>query len=141
MDCRHKTPYSYRRLPVPPEVVRELKRLKRLQAENRLKYGELYFDDDLVICSEIGQPYNPNTFDKVYKAMLDKAGLPKGKDGFCFHDMRHTHATLLLKKGVNVKVVLERLGHASVKVTLNTYSHVLPDMQEQVLEKLKGIFV
>ncbi|SDF64947.1 tyrosine-type recombinase/integrase [Sporolituus thermophilus] len=136
-----KTPYSYRRLPIPPEVVRELKRLKRLQAENRLKYGELYFDDDLVICSEIGQPYNPNTFDKVYKSMLDKAGMPKGKDGFCFHDMRHTHATLLLKKGVNVKVVSERLGHASVKVTLDTYSHVLPDMQEQVLEKLKGMFI
>jgi integrase len=56
-----------------------------------------------------------------------------------FHDLRHTHATLLLSKGVNVKVISERLGHSNIKVTLDTYSHVLPSMQEEVARKLDEI--
>jgi integrase len=56
-----------------------------------------------------------------------------------FHDLRHTHATLLLSKGVNVKVISERLGHSNIKVTLDTYSHVLPSMQEEVAHKLDEI--
>lgn len=57
-----------------------------------------------------------------------------------FHDLRHTCATLLLLADVNVKVVSERLGHASIELTLNTYSHVLPTMQKKAAEKMTGIF-
>ncbi|KRF61541.1 hypothetical protein ASG99_25310 [Bacillus sp. Soil768D1] len=56
-----------------------------------------------------------------------------------FHDLRHTHATLLLSNGVHVKVISERLGHSNIKVTLDTYSHVLPSMQEEVARKLDEI--
>ena len=56
-----------------------------------------------------------------------------------FHDLRHTHATLLLRQGVHVKVVSERLGHSTVGITLDTYSHVLPDMQEEATEKLEAM--
>ena len=55
------------------------------------------------------------------------------------HDLRHTHATLLLRQGVHVKVVSERLGHSTVGITLDTYSHVLPDMQEEATEKLEAV--
>lgn len=55
-----------------------------------------------------------------------------------FHDLRHTHATLLLRQGVHVKVVSERLGHSTVGITLDTYSHVLPDMQEGATAKLEA---
>ena len=56
-----------------------------------------------------------------------------------FHDLRHTHATLLLRQGVHVKAVSERLGHSTVGITLDTYSHVLPDMQEEATEKLEAM--
>jgi len=55
-----------------------------------------------------------------------------------FHDLRHTHATLLLRQDIYVKVVSERLGHSSVGITLDTYSHVLPDMQEEATAKLEA---
>ncbi|MDA1570484.1 tyrosine-type recombinase/integrase, partial [Bacillus cereus] len=54
-------------------------------------------------------------------------------------DLRHTHATLLLVKGVNVKVISERLGHSNIKITLDTYSHVLPTMQEDAVNKIEEI--
>ena len=57
-----------------------------------------------------------------------------------FHGLRHTHATLLLQQGVNPKVVQERLGHSSIKVTMDTYSHVLPDMQRPAVDALNKIF-
>jgi integrase len=65
---------------------------------------------------------------------------PKPLPSIRFHDLRHTCATLLLLADVNVKVVSERLGHASVQLTLDTYSHVLPTMQERAAEKMNGFF-
>nr|WP_247597475.1 tyrosine-type recombinase/integrase [Bacillus cereus] len=67
--------------------------------------------------------------------MSKKAAVPK----FHFHDLCHTHATLLLAKGVNVKVISERLGHNNIKITLDTYSHVLPTMQEDAVNKIEEI--
>ena len=56
-----------------------------------------------------------------------------------FHDLRHTHATLLLRQGIHPKVVSERLGHSTINITLDTYSHVMPDMQDEAAEKLNGV--
>ena len=56
-----------------------------------------------------------------------------------FHDLRHTHATMLLRKDVHHKIVSERLGHSSISITLDTYSHVLPDMQKEAAEKLNDL--
>ena len=69
---------------------------------------------------------------------LAEPRLAKAKQGIAvrFHDLRHTHATQLLKAGVHPKVVSERLGHASIGITLDTYSHVMPDMQEEAAEKI-----
>jgi integrase len=67
--------------------------------------------------------------------LRSKAGKPKVR----FHDLRHTCATMLLLEDVNVKIVSERLGHASIEITLNTYQHVLPTMQQRAAEKLESV--
>lgn len=74
---------------------------------------------------------------RYFKRMIGQAGIDKD---FSFHDLRHTHATLLLKKGVNIKVISERLGHSSIQLTLDTYAHLMPDMQDTAIKALEGIF-
>ncbi|MFZ5641781.1 MAG: site-specific integrase [Bacillota bacterium] len=71
-----------------------------------------------------------------FPAYLKKIGLPKIR----FHDLRHTHATHLLESGIHPKIVAERLGHSSTRVTMDTYSHVLPHMQEQAVNELEHKF-
>ena len=90
--------------------------------------GELWQEHDLVFPTSIGSLFNPsNLRNRSFKRIKARFGVRKDLP---FHDLRHTCATLLLGEGVNVKVVSEMLGHASITITLNTYSHVLPDMQE-----------
>jgi integrase len=79
---------------------------------------------------------NPsNLRNRSFKPLLRRAGLPPIR----FHDLRHTCATLLLSKNVNPKVVSEMLGHSSVSITLDFYSHLLPDMQEKAIEALEEL--
>jgi len=72
----------------------------------------------------------------VLQAFLIKAGLPRVR----FHDLRHAHATLMLQQGVHPKIVSERLGHASIGITLDTYPHVLPSMQQDAADAFDEIF-
>ena len=88
--------------------------------------GILLTDESLVFCHPDGSPHLPNTLTHVFKKILKKAGL----SGVRLHDLRHTHASLMLKQGVNPKIVSERLGHATVAITLDVYSHVTPGLQE-----------
>lgn len=74
-------------------------------------------------------PWPPNTLSTLFSARIKKSGLKIIR----FHDLRHTHATQLLKQGVHPKIVSERLGHSSIAITLDTYSHVLPGMQEEAI--------
>jgi integrase len=69
---------------------------------------------------------------RIFRGILEKAELPEMR----FHDLRHTTATLMLQQGIHPKVVQERLGHSDISLTLNTYSHVLPDIQEEAAEKI-----
>jgi integrase len=88
----------------------------------------LWRDPGLVFASTIGTPLDPsNLVDRSFKPLLGRAGLPDVR----FHDLRHACATLLLSEGVPLKVVQEVLGHSSASVTMDVYSHVLPDMQEK----------
>lgn len=80
----------------------------------------------LIHFREDGRPIYPRTFTTVFERFIKTAQVPKIR----FHDLQHIHATLLLKLGINPKVVSERLGHNSIKTTLDTYSHVTLDMQE-----------
>jgi integrase len=74
----------------------------------------------------------PRNMVREFKELLWKSGLPEIR----FHDLRHTAATLMLQEGVHPKVVQERLGHSQISITMDTYSHVLPVMQEEAAKKL-----
>jgi integrase len=111
-----------------------LKVHRRKQLEEKLKLGSVYGKLDLVFASEVGTPIQPkNLLDRHFRPLLTKAELPSLR----LYDLRHTTATLLLSAGENPKVVSERLGHASIVLTLDTYSHVLPTMQESATGKLE----
>ncbi len=129
-----KTNRSRRSMPISQTLVNELKKHKREQLEARFKLGNIYQNYELVFASEIGTPHQKkNIRDRHFKPLLKKAGLPDIR----LYDLRHTMATLLLSEGVNPKIVSERLGHASIVLTLDTYSHVLPTMQEDATDKLE----
>lgn len=98
--------------------------------------GSLYQPGGLVFAGEVGNIINPsNLRNRSFKPLLKSAGLRPVR----FHDLRHTCATLLLSKNVNPKVVSEMLGHASVSITLDTYSHLMPDMQEKAARALEEV--
>lgn len=116
-----------RRLVWPPaEAVEMLRERRRRQVARRLALGPLWQDHDLIFCTGEGKPINPANVDRSFGRQMTAAGVRRIR----FHDLRHTHATWLLATGQPVKVVSERLGHARISITLDTYAHVLPDMQE-----------
>ncbi len=87
--------------------------------------------DDLVFCYPDGSPLPPNSVTKAFHKLAKSVGIPNMR----LHDLRHTHATLMLKQGVHPKVVSERLGHSSVAITLDIYSHVLPGVQAAAAQR------
>jgi integrase len=131
-----KTSKSRRTIPLSASTVDSLRRHRRLQLQQRILAGSAWNDLDLVFASEIGTPLNPANVTRVFKKILIKAGLPTT---FRLYDLRHTTATLLLEAGVNPKVVSERLGHASITLTLDVYSHVLPHMQADATARLEAL--
>ena len=94
--------------------------------------GQAYEDNGLVYCRPDGKPWEPDAVSRGFARLIKKYGLPDIR----FHDLRHSHATQLLKQGVHPKVVSERLGHSTVGLTLDVYSHVLPNIQEKAARKL-----
>ena len=111
---------------LPPLVVEALRKHRRLQAEERLRAGPDWEDNDLVCCGPMGGPINPNTLTWEFGHLMRKLGLRKR-----FHDLRHAHATYLVRAGVDVRTVAGRLGHATPSLTLNVYGHELPGAQEE----------
>lgn len=124
---RHpKTRLSRRSVALSPDAVGVLRKHRRAQAERRLLAGPAYHDHDLVFATGLGTPLEPGNVRRDWLRIVKAADL----EGLRLHDLRHAHATLMLRAGVHPKVVTERLGHASVNITLDTYSHVLPGLQE-----------
>jgi integrase len=93
--------------------------------EERVRKAGLWEDHGLIFSSEVGTPMSGRNLYRAFKIRVKRAALPQT---LRFHDLRHTCATLLLRQGINLKFVQELLGHADISLTLNTYSHVLPDM-------------
>jgi integrase len=109
-------------------AIEALKAHTERQAAEVASANGLWKNPDLVFASTIGTPLDPsNVVSRSFKPLLRRAGLPSIR----FHDLRHACATLLFSEGVPIKVVQEILGHSSVSVTMDVYSHVLPDMQEK----------
>jgi integrase len=119
-----KTPKSRRSIKLTRASVRTLK-------EHR-KVGEWVFSTEAGTSMSVHNLHN-----RSWKPLLKKADLPPDTR---FHDLRHTCATLLLTKGVHPKIVQELLGHSTISITLDTYSHVLPNMQEKAVEAMEDIF-
>jgi integrase len=124
---RYKPPKSGRARTVAMGrmVIAELRAHRLAQAQALLTLGVRLTDDSFVVARADGSPVQPNTLTHNWVQEWAKTGLPRIR----FHDMRHTHATHLLASGVHPKVASERLGHSRVGLTLDTYSHVLPNMQ------------
>jgi integrase len=98
---------------------------RKRQLEERVRKAGLWEDHGLIFPSEVGTPMSGRNLYRAFKIRVKRASLPQT---LRFHDLRHTCATLLLRQGINPKFVQELLGHADISLTLNTYSHVLPDM-------------
>lgn len=130
-----KTARSRRVVALPAFAVEALRRHRVEQMEQRLRVGPAWQDYDLVCCREDGTPIRPDSITVLYKAILRRAGLPPVR----FHDLRHTHATLLLGQGVHPKVVSERLGHSQIAVTMDLYSDVTLPMQQEAVRKLDAL--
>lgn len=127
-----KTKGSRRVVPMPASLVEQLREHRATQAEALLKLG---IRTDLVFSNSEGMPVlRRNIIKRHYKPALRAAGLPTEAR---LYDLRHTCATLLLQAGVHPKVVAERLGHSSIVLTMDTYSHVLPGMQEEATAQLE----
>src|SRR5262249_50755326 len=106
------------------------------QATRRLSLGPVWEDHDLVFANEIGKPLDAgNLRRRDYWRALAKAGIPPCR----FHDLRHTCATLLLQQGVHAKVVGELLGHSSIGMMLDIYSHVISDMQQHAVSAMDAV--
>lgn len=130
-----KTHRSRRRVQLPAFLVPYLLRQQEDQETRREAAGKDWEAANLVIDLD-GRPWNPDSFSPAWAAFLRKSGIAHVR----FHDLRHAHATLMLSKGVHPKIVSERLGHASIGITLDTYSHVLPSMQQDAVDAFDELF-
>jgi len=118
---------------LPKPLFDKLSAHKRKQNEIRLRNGLVWGNHDLVFCSELGTPHSiPNLTYRYFRPILLKAELPQIR----LYDLRHSNATLLLIAEENPKIVAKRLGHSTVVLTLDTYSHVIPSMQKTATDKL-----
>lgn len=131
-----KTSKSRRFVPLDELELLELKKHRIRQNELRLQFGSAYRDHDLVFCKANGQPMIPDVFTRSFMEMASKAGFR----GLRLHDLRHTHASQLLREGVAINVVAKRLGHSSPKVTLDRYIHVLEGMDREAVAKLSAAY-
>jgi integrase len=131
-----KTRRSRRSVALPEFLRPFLLRQRDDQLRRRAFLGADWHEWDLVVDADDGSPVNPVNLSSAWPKFLKRAGLPHVR----FHDLRHAHATLMLLQGVHPKIVSERLGHSSIGITLDTYSHVLPGMQQEAAEAFDVLF-
>ncbi len=131
-----KTVSSQRTVDLPNMAVSALTAHRRQQAAERLKAGALYSDGGFVFANEAGAPLDEsNVYHRLWLPMLVRAGLPRMR----LHDARHTHASMLVDGGVNLKVVQDRLGHADPRILLQRYAHRMPGAQRAAADKMDSL--
>jgi integrase len=127
-----KSASGVRAVAIDGDTIKELKKHRAIQTQERWSAGSEYIELDLVVCTSIGKMKNPRDLMKTMFSLLEKAKVSKTT----FHGLRHTHASMLLKLGVHPKIVQERLGHSSIQVTLDLYSHLYPNMQSDAADAI-----
>ena len=130
-----KTYRSARPVALSPASADRLRQHRLAQLQERLAAGPAYQDVGLVFANALGAPVHPTNLRRTWLRIAERAGLPRLR----FHDVRHAHASLLLQQGVHPKIVSERLGHSTVGITLDVYSHVLPSLQAQAASGLDAL--
>jgi len=131
-----KSAKGNRTISLSPSTLDLLKAYQEKQKAKALMLGKSLTDNDLVFSHIDGSPLLPGTLSHAWDKAVRHAGLRIIR----LHDARHTHASYMLKQGIHPKVVQERLGHSSIQVTLDTYSHVAPGIQEKAAARLDDIF-
>jgi integrase len=121
-----KTAKSNRTIALPPSTSLMLKDYQVSQNGLHLLNGKALTNESLIFCHIDGSPLLPDTVTHAWIKLVRRYGLKSIR----LHDARHSHASLMLKQGIHPKIVQERLGHSSIQITLDTYSHVAPGMQE-----------
>ena len=129
-----KTVKSRRLINISPSTAEVLEMHRIKQKEEMIKYNYCN-NDNLVFTTRYGKPIDPKSLRDSFYRIIKKARLPRIR----FHDLRHTHATLLLQQGIHPKIVSERLGHTSISMTLDIYSHVIPSIQKEAAEMFDQI--
>lgn len=127
-----KTEKGKRQIPLPEDVATVLDQWRKIQAQEKLKLGPLYKNSGRVFTSTIGTPLIARNVARKLSQLAEKAGVEHVNP----HALRHTFATRLLEAGVHPKVVQEMLGHKDITLTLNTYSHVMPNIKQAAAQAL-----
>jgi len=131
-----KTARSRRNLRMPGAIVRALRAHRVRQLEERLVAGSGWMENGLVFPSRRGTPLEPRSAVLDFKNVLVTAKLPST---IRFHDLRHSAASLLLAQGIQLRAIMEPLGHSTIALTANTYSHVMPSMMQEMADKMDAI--
>ncbi len=136
VEAEPKTQKSRRNIVIASFALEALRKHRTRQLEAKLKAGANWQEHDYVFCTSVGTHLNPSkdVLDEL-KKLLRQAGLPDIR----FHDLRHSAATLLLSEEVHPKVVQEMLGHSTISMTMDIYSHVLPSMQQDAVSRLNSV--
>jgi integrase len=134
-----KNKASRRSVPLSKSAVAALKAHRTRQNEERLRLGDLWQDHDLVFPNRVGKPMDHNNlYYREYKPLLRRAGL--SDEGFTFHSLRHTFATELFNQRKRPKIIQSLLGHSSIVQTMDTYAHLLDDVDDDEIGGLDEAF-
>ncbi|MBY3620371.1 tyrosine-type recombinase/integrase [Acinetobacter sp. CUI P1] len=130
-----KTASSVRTIAIDPQTVEVLRKQRMFIYKEKLSLGAQYKDYDLVVCTALGTPVSPRNLMRTYYRIIEQNEL----NHITFHDLRHTHASLMLRQNIHPKVVSERLGHSKIQITLDTYSHLMPNMQQDAANEIGNL--
>jgi len=130
-----KTIKGRRVIAIDPGTVEVLKAQAARQLDEQNDWDETWVETGLVFTLENGKALDPESVSRYFRQAVKMSMLPPIR----LHDLRHTHATLALQAGIHPKVVSERLGHATISITLDTYSHAIPAMQEEAAALIAGL--
>src|ERR1017187_1285935 len=127
-----KTQRSKRTIPLPAQLADVLRQHRVRQEQERITAGSLWQDSPCVFTTPIGTPVDPRNDFREFKKLLDRGSLPSVR----LHDLRHTAASLLLAQNVPARVVMEIFGHSQIALTMNTYSHVAPEVSREAADRM-----
>lgn len=132
LGCRRCRSGPRRSVDLNNTAIESLRTIQGWQLEQKLFLSDVWEDSGYVVTDEVGKPLDANVLTRDFQKIVTCSGLPH----MTFHGLRHMTATLLMKAGKNPKVVQELLGHSTIGVTMDTYSHVMPGLQKDAVSAL-----